>query len=239
VNGATFGVTANSRGDWHRNIVTLRRSVDLLARFADTPDDLQILLEYEAATKPATGVPPVIRRPFEEPEIYDPSATAIRWPFDHPCRSRYSEGRYGVWYGARGIETTVRETVHHFRRNTLMSAVARSGRAPIVQERRVHLVHCRAMLVDLRAQCEAEPRLVDPDDYAYCQALGAELRGAAQPGVLTMSVRHPGHEVAGVFDPDTLSHPRTVCHYTYRLDAATGRVVVERAPRQTEIVLDP
>lgn len=234
-----FQVTTESRGDWHRNIVSLRRSVDLLARFVDTPAQLQILLEHEAATKPTVRVPPVIERPFEDPAIYDPIATAIRWPFEHPCRSRYSDGRYGVWYGARHIETSVRETVHHFRRNTLMSAAARASRDPIVQERRVHLVHCRAMLVDLRAACEVDARLVDPDDYAYCQTLGAELRGAAQPGVLTMSARHTGGEIAGVFDPGTLSGPRTVCHYTYRLDAASGRVSVERTPRQTEIVLDP
>jgi hypothetical protein len=239
VTSAGFHVTTDSRGDWHRNIVTLRRSVDLLARFADTADDLRIVQEHEAATKPATGTPPVILRPFEESEIYGRIATAIRWPFEHPSRSRYSDGSYGVWYGARDIETSVRETVYHFRRNTLMSAVARHSRGPIVQERRVHLVRCRAMLVDLRARCREDPRLVDPADYTHCQALGAQLQAAAQPGVITMSARHRDHETVAVFDAGTLSDPRTVCHYTYRLDASTGRVVVERTPRQVETVIDP
>jgi hypothetical protein len=236
---AGLEITDDSRADWHRSIVSLRRSVDLLSRFVDDAEELEVVLAHESATKPFSGTPPILARPFEEPGIFDPIAAAIHWPFEHPCASRYSAGAYGVWYGARDIETSVRETVHHFRRYTLMSEVARTSVIPIVQERRVHLVACRAMLVDLRARCRDDPRLIDPDDYAHCQALGAQLRDALQPGVVTRSARHHDHDIIGVFTPDALSDPRTVCHHTYRLDPASGRVVVERTPRRAELVLDP
>lgn len=229
-----FSVTADSCGDWLRNIVSLRRSIDLFAELVDDPDDSHVLAQHELATKPAREPMPIISRPFEDAAIYDPLGAAIGWPFDHPCRTRYSDGSYGVWYGARTLATSVRETVYHFRRNTLASEIAARGRAPIHQERRVHRVRCTAMLVDLGGSCTEEPRLLDPEDYSYCQALGARLRTASLPGVLTRSARDSHGEVVGVFHRNALSDPRDVCYLTYILDAATGRVTVERTPGKVE-----
>jgi hypothetical protein len=189
------------------------------------------------ATKPPHADPAIIVRPFEDVEVYDPVAAAIEWPFEHPCRSRYSNGTYGAWYGAASIETSVRETVHHFRRNTLASQAALQSKRPIVQERRVHLVHCKALLVDLRARTRKEPQLLDPDDYGACQALGAELRNAGMPGVITYSARHAKSEIVAVFTPTVLSEPRTVCYLTYTLFADSGKVLVERTPGNVEFEL--
>ncbi|MGH8258974.1 MAG: RES family NAD+ phosphorylase [Steroidobacteraceae bacterium] len=231
-------VSADSCGDWLRNIVSLRRSIDLFAELVDRPTDAQVLAEHELATKPARDPMPIISRPFEDASIYDPLRIAIDWPFEHPCSTRYSDGSFGTWYGARTLATSVYETVHHFRRNTLASEIAARSREPIYQERRVHRVHCSAMLVDLRARCAEESRLLDPADYSLCQALGARLREAALPGVLTRSARDPAGEIVGVFQRDALSDPRDVCYLTYSLDAASGRVTVERAPGKVEWRID-
>ncbi|MGH8318332.1 MAG: RES family NAD+ phosphorylase [Steroidobacteraceae bacterium] len=225
-----YKVSEDSRGDWLRNIVSLRRSVDLFADLVTDPADTRILIEHELATKPIRAPVPIISRPFEEAAFYDPVRTAIEWPFEHPCRSRYSDGSFGVWYGARTLETSVWETVHHFRRDTLASEIAARSRAPIYQERRVHRVRCSAMLIDLRELCADEPRLLDPDDYLYCQALGAQLRAAALPGVQSVSARDAAGEIVGVFLREALSDPRDVCYLTYILDPRTGRVEVEREP---------
>lgn len=233
-----FRITEESRGDWFRNIVSLRASVDLFADLVRHPRDAQILVEHELATKPAREPSPVISRPFEDAEIYDPICAAIEWPFDHPCRSRYSNGTFGVWYGARSLLTSVHETVYHFRRNTLASEIAARSRVPIYQERRVHLVRCSAMLIDLREQCRAEPRLLDPIDYTFCQSLGAELRTASQPGIHSCSARHREGEVAAVFRRDTLSDPRDVCYLGYLLRPDTGCVEVERTPGKMEWRID-
>ena len=225
-----YTVTEDSRGDWYRTIVSLRSSIDVFADLVSHARDARVLVEHELATKPTTAAAPIISRPFEETPLYDAIREAIAWPFEHPCRSRYSDGTFGVWYGARSLETSIRETVHHFRRNTLASAAATRSRVPIAQDRRVHLVHCSAMLIDLRASCERDPRLLDPNDYTFCQALGAQLRAASQPGVLTHSARHEAGEVTGVFERAALSDPRDVCYLTYILDPVSGRVDVERTP---------
>jgi hypothetical protein len=232
-------VTRDSQRDWHRNIVSLRKSMELFADLVDDPHDTDVLVQHEMAVKRAKQEPVIITRPFEDAEIYDAIAAAIEWPFVHPCRSRYSNGTLGVWYGAVSLETSVRETVHHFRKNTLASAVAAQSKKPIIQERRVHLVRCDGLLVDLRSLARKDRDLLHPDDYTACQLLGAELRHAGMPGVLTLSARHEEKEVIGVFTPAVLADPRTVCYLTYTLLAGSGRVVVERTPGKTEFELLP
>ncbi len=236
---AELRVTRDSQADWHRNIVSLRKSIELFADLVDDPRDIDVLVRHEMAVKQAYQEPAIIQRPFEDAANYDAIAAAIRWPFEHPSHSRYSSGTYGVWYGAASVETSVRETVHHFRRNTLASEIAAQSKKPIVQERRVHLIHCNALLVDLRARTRREPHLLHPEDYSYCQTLGRELRKAGMPGVLTYSARHAKSEVVAVFTPTVLSEPRTVCYLTYKLFAASGKVVVERSPGRMEWEMSP
>jgi hypothetical protein len=231
---AELRVTRDSQKDWHRNIVSLRKSIDIYADLVDDPRDADVLMHHEMVVKQAHQEPAIIMRPFEDATIYDPIAAAIQWPFEHPSVSRYSTGAFGVWYGAESIETSVRETVHHFRKNTLASQVAAQSSKPIVQERRVHLVHCNALLIDMRARVRKEPKLLHPDDYSTCQAIGAELRNAGMPGVITYSARHAKSEVVAVFTPTVLKDPRTVCYLTYTLHVDTGKVLVERTPGKVE-----
>ncbi len=233
-----YQITEDSRGDWHRNIVSLRKSADLFADLVDDPAHVAVLSEHELATKLVSEPQPIISRPFEDAEVYDAIVNAIAWPFEHPAASRFTAGRYGVWYGAGLIETSVYETVHHFRKNTLASDIARSSTKPIVQERRVHLVHCNAALVDLRSLTKTDKRLLDPDDYTYCQSLGAELRAAFQPGVMTRSARHRTGQIVAVFVREALSNPRDVCYLTYILDARSERVRVERTPGKAWLTID-
>ena len=232
-----YALSEDCRGDWLRNIVSLRASVALFAELVADPADAHVLIAHELATKPARGATPILDRPFEEAALYDPVREAIAWPFEHPCRSRYSSGAYGVWYGARTLRTSIHETVYHFRRNTLASEIARQSPTPIYQERRVHRVRCQALLIDLRAACAHEPRLIDPEDYRFCQAIGAELEAASQPGIESRSVRDAGGEIVAVFRREALSDPRDVCYLTYALDAASGRVDVERTPGRIEWTL--
>lgn len=236
---AQHQVTRDSQRDWHRNIVSLRKSVDVFADLVDDERHMAVLIEHEMSTKLATREPAIVTRPFEDADLYDAIAAAIEWPFMHPWRSRFSDGSFGVWYGAESVETSVRETVHHFRKGTLASAVAAQSRVPIVQERRVHLIRCKGLLVDLRALAREDKSLLDPDDYTICQLLGAELKNAGMPGVITISARHANAEVVGVFTPQVLMDPRMVCYLTYTLFAESGRVAVERARGEILYELEP
>lgn len=232
-------VTRDSQRDWHRTIVSLRKSMELFADLVDDARDIDVLIQHEMDVKSAQQDPAIITRPFEDADVYDAITAAIEWPFAHPCRSRYSNGTFGVWYGAALLETSVRETVYHFRKNTLACAIAARSKKPIVQERRVHLIRCSGLLVDLRSLARKDPGLLHSDDYTTCQLLGAELKHAGMPGVLTLSARHAQNEIVAVFTPAVLNDPRIVCYLTYTLFADSGKVVVERTPGKTEFELMP
>ncbi len=233
-----YQVTPESIGDWHRNIVSLRKSVSLFDDLVDDPAEAEVLIRHEIATKPTHHSVPIIHRPFEEVEVYDPIRAAISWPFEHPLASRYSDGTFGVWYGARAFATSVYETVYHFRRDTLASAVAVQATQPIIQHRRVHRVHCNSMLVDLRAIRARDRRVLDPTNYAPAQALGATLRAASLPGLLAPSVRDSQGIIVAVFTATALSDPRDVCFLTYRLDAKLKTVEVQRARGTVEFRIE-
>ena len=216
---------ADTHADLMRNIVSLRVSQDLFDDLSDNPADWDAAIALELATKPPlfSSAQPVLYRPFEEDRWND----AIHYPFRHWMRSRYSDGSFGVWYGADSIETTVHETVHHWRSGFLQDAgFTRPG---IRAERKLYRVRCDAALVDLRPAVAHVPALVDPADYSLTQQIGARLHREGHPGLVSRSARCDG-DIHGVLNPAVLSDPRQVCFLTY--STTDGGVVVEREPGQ-------
>lgn len=216
---------ADTHADLMRNIVSLRVSQDLFDDLSDHPADWDAAIALELATKPPlfSSAQPVLYRPFEEACWND----AIHYPFRHWMRSRYSDGSFGVWYGADSIETTVHETVHHWRSGFLQDAgFTRPG---IRAERKLYRVRCDAALVDLRPAVAHVPALVDPADYSLTQQIGARLHREGHPGLVSRSARCDG-DIHGVLNPAVLSDPRQVCFLTY--STTDGGVVVEREPGQ-------
>ena len=214
---------ADTHADLMRNIVSLRVSQDLFDDLSDNPADWRAAIALELATKPPmfTSAQPVLHRPFEEARWND----AIHYPFRHWMRSRYSEGGFGVGYGADSIETTVHETVHHWRSGFLRDAgFTRPG---IRVERKLYRVRCDAALLDLRPALAHAPALVDPADYSLTQQIGARLHREGHPGLVSRSARCDG-DIHGVLNPGVLSDPRQVCFLTY-FTTDTG-VAVEREP---------
>jgi hypothetical protein len=204
-----------------RNIVSLRRSENLFDDLADDPADQRVAMQFELAHKPASyrSGQPIIDRPFEEAAWTD----AIGFPFRHLCESRYSSGAFGVWYGAETLETTIHETVHHWRRRLLEDA-GFLGPGVVIQ-RSVHTVRLSGLLVDLRPLLAEYPDLVDPSSYAFTQAAGAYFFEKNYPGLISRSARCDG-TVSALFSPAPLSDPRPHCYLTYR---TTERgVAVER-----------
>ena len=215
---------ADVHQDLVRNIVSPRVSQDLFDDLSDDPEDWRSAIELELTTKPSlfSSSQPIIDRPYEEALWND----AINYPFKHWMRSRYSDGSFGVWYGADGIETTVYETAYHWRRGFLQDAgMTQPG---IRIERRLYLVRCDAALVDLRSSVAKIPALIDPQDYSLTQQIGSRLHREGHPGLLTRSARCSG-EVYPILNPALLSNPRQHCHLSYTT-TASGGVAVEREP---------
>lgn len=214
---------ADTHDDLYRNIVSLRVTENLFDDLSDAPADWQTAIELELQTKPATYISsnPVIHRPFEEAAWNE----AIGFPFRAWSRSRYSDGSYGVWYGADTMETTLYETVYHWRNSLL--ADAGFNEPGIKIERRVHLVRCDAALIDLRSLVARHPKIVDPADYALTQQIGGRLHREGHPGLVTLSARCTG-DVYAILNPAVLSNPRPYCYLTYT--TTESGVDVERTP---------
>ena len=210
---------ADYRGDLVRNIKGIRVSQDLFDDLAQDPADRAVAIAAEGATRMPSAAP-LITRPFDY-------GTVITFPFvpQNWHATRYSDGlHYGVWYGALELETTVHETLYHWHRFVTDSfALDRE----IVGERRVFLVRCEAILIDLRKA--REPRLVDRADYSFTQQLGGYLAQREQSGLLAPSARGPG-TAAAILRPQVLSGVRDLCFLTYRMNPRDDRATIERTP---------
>ncbi len=222
---------AETHADLMRNIVSLRVSQDLFDDLSDRPADWDAAIALEVATKPPafTSAQPVLHRPFEEARWND----AIHYPFRHWMRSRYSDGSFGVWYGADSVKTTVHETVHHWVHGLIRDAGFEHE--PVVAERKVYAVTCRAVLLDFRDAVRTHPELLDPDDTRAARAVGARLQREGHPGLMIPSVRHPAGLNHVLFTPTVLSDVRLNCQLSYRLEG--GRVRVEKRPGTAWLVL--
>lgn len=174
---------------------------------------------------------PIIDRPFEDAHW----AAAIEWPFKHWQASRFSDGRFGVWYGSPDAETTVHESAFHWYNGFLRDAgFAAEG---VIGERKLYLVDCHASVTDLRPASRHFPLLLDPVDYSLCQQVGARLHFEGHPGLAAFSVRHPDHTNLAIFNPKVLSNTRLSMQVRYVI--AGGCIRVQKQPDHDWFRIDP
>jgi len=202
-----------------RNIISIRVSQNLFDDLSDDPDDWQVAQQHEMHIKLSTytSSKPLIDRPFEESDWFN----AIEFPFRHWTESRFSDGRFGIWYGSDSVETSVHETVYHWRWRILADAgfdtlVAQESRQSITSERKVYWVQCDAALVDFRQLTSNYPALICPDSYAFTQEIASRLHREGHPGLVSQSARCAGDNFA-ILNRHVLSNPQACCSLTYRL----------------------
>jgi len=152
----------------------------------------------------------IIDRPFEEADWLN----AIDFPFRNWASSRFCDGSFGIWHGSDTVETTVYETVHHWRSGFLADAgfdelVTRGTRGSITGERKVYWVRCDAALLDLKARAAQYPDLVHPT------AITSRSRLVPVCTEKVTRVRDPlgrcDGENYGVLNRNVLSSPRACC----------------------------
>ncbi len=211
----------NFRDDIYRNIVSLRESQDLFDDLTDLEDGRQAAINLEVASGPFiySITQPIIERPFEEATYNE----AVRFPFQNWSKTRYSDGSFGVWYGAASLETSIYETVYHWQQ--FLDDAGWASLDGVAIGRKVYCVICEAVLLDFRSKIDRFPGLVDKNSYHYTQQIGARIHHEGQPGVVTRSARCGG-ETFAIFNSRVLSAPRPSCFLTYRQEERT--VVVER-----------
>lgn len=179
-----------------RIVPTRYPSVNLFDRVADAAD-FEALYALEAMSNERARqdlgevglVPP-------DQRLYGPGSGPIMAAFTHlnPAGSRFSDGRYGVFYAARDRATAVAETRYHHAR-----FLAATAQGPMHLPMRLYQVVIDAKLHDLRPPGAVDPAVFSPHSYAASQALGRQLLGAGSAGVVYPSVRQPEGQCAGLF----------------------------------------
>jgi hypothetical protein len=199
--------------------------INLFERVAD-PTDLEAIVALESLTndriRDEVGalqlVPPQDR-------ISGRGSSDIMAAFTHlnPTGSRFSDGTFGVFYGASLLDTAIAETRSH--REQFLRA---TSEPPMELDMRVLLTDLQQHLHDIRAQQQDLPDVYAPDDYSASQALGKRLRAQNSWGIVYDSVRHPEGECASVFRPPALRNCRQERHLCYVWDGARISMVYRK-----------
>ncbi len=220
----TYSTIALNWRPAYRVIPSRFPSIGLFERVA-SPADFDALYALEAMTNPRIRdeVGEISLVPADE-RLFGPGSTCIMAAFTHrnPQGSRFSDGSYGVFYCARKRDTAIAETRHHA---ALFMQATREP--PMRLQMRLYTVQAKGRVVDLRAASLAEPRIVDPDDYAYAQSIGRKLRAEGALGIVYPSVRHPGGTCLAALRTRLLSHCLHAAYLEYNWNGAAMDAVFE------------
>lgn len=213
-------ITRYYDGDFYRNISGIRVSQAVFDDLSDDESDQNAAILADIATKPQANTAR-ISRPFHY-------GVAISSPFEERrwLKTRFSDGSFGVWYGCVEFETTIHETLYHWKK-FLKTSHYDCIQEEIVTERRVFKVRCQSRLYDLSNRYKEFPEIRDSKDYSYTHAVAKRVQTEGKAGLLFRSARCEGTNSA-IFKAEVLSAPRDHCYLTYRLKDWKKPVVVER-----------
>ena len=199
--------------------------IQLFERVAD-PKDLEAVFAVESLTNPRLRdeVGDIRLVPWDD-RVSGPGSSIIMAAFTHlnPEGSRFTNGRFGVFYAANDLDTAVAETKYH--RERFMRATSQ-GRMEL--DMRVYLVDLAAALHDLRGLQATFPLVYHNDNYAAGQHLAATLHKDGSNGIAYDSVRQQGGACAAVFRPRLLGNCRQAQHLCYVWDGQRITSVYEK-----------
>jgi RES domain len=232
---ADFSALCRTTLDYHddliRNIKSIRISQDLFDDLAENAEETRVAIAAESALRIPT-VAPAITRPFDYGSVITYSFESAHWQ-----ATRFSDGtRYGVWYGAPDVKTTVYETAFHWHRFIMDSFATET--VEIIGDRRLFDIQCDGLLIDTREQEHRHRQLVSRKSYLYTQAFGRYLLEQQQNGLLVMSARCNGTNVA-ILNPARLSKVRDKQYLTYRCKPMRDRIQIEQTPHRTWFAITP
>jgi hypothetical protein len=191
--------------------------IDLFERLTNDPAVWDALIALEQLTNPRVrDEVGEIALVAPEDRVAGPDASYVMSAFTHvnPRGSRFSNGRWGVYYAE--LETAVAETIFHFEQFARDSADP-----PRTEDMRVLVGTVDAAFEDVDAL--SEPRrgaVLDPQSYAQSQVYGREIRDGGGTGVIYPSVRRFGGSCIGAFKPRAVGVPHQERHLAYRWDGA-------------------
>ena len=134
--------------------------------------------------------------------LYGPGTGLIMSAFSWPVHaSRFSDGRFGVFYAGRTVDTAIAETAYH-------QARFLAGLPEAVVEKTLLLVGVRETFVDVRHPHPAPSGTYDPLHHGAGQTFGTFVRQQQGFGIVYDSVRDAPHGgCVAIFRPPALLPP--------------------------------
>lgn len=208
-----------------RIVPTRYPAITLFDRVADAAD-FEALYALEAMTNERLRdeLGEIERVPRAE-RLFGPGSGPIMAAFTHVNTdgSRFSDGRFGVFYAARERDTAVAETRHHHGR-----FLAATRQPAMHLPMRLYHVVIDASLHDLRPAGAVPDAVYDADDYGAARQLGHRLHAAASAGVAYRSVRHAKGQCVGLFRPRGASRCLHAAYLLYAWDGSDFSDVYEK-----------
>jgi hypothetical protein len=200
-------------------------AINLFDRVADASDfDALYALESMTNERLRDELGEIERVPHSE-RVFGNGSGPIMAAFTHVNSegSRFSDGRFGVFYAARERDTAVAETRYHHAR-----FLAATKQPTMHLPMRLYHVVIDAMLHDLRSEDAVPASVYDPVDYSSARQLGHQLHSQHSAGVVYRSVRRNKGQCVGLFRPRGASHCLHASYLLYAWDGEGFRDVYEK-----------
>jgi hypothetical protein len=148
-------------------------------------------------------------------QLFGPEDALVKAPFayPHPDGSRFSDGSFGVWFGAVEQETAFAEMAWHRTRSLVYTAAP----AMVLQYRMIR-AEVTGDLADIRGMAEVMPEVYDPVDYLASRRFAVQVRQEGGEGVAFDSVRRRAGTCLGLFVPTAIRNCQHAFHTTMHWD---------------------
>lgn len=193
----------------HRLVPSHFPPINLFESVAD-PEKLDIAYAIESLTNDRLldEIGDLVKVPHED-RISGVGSTPVMAAFTHlGMPSRFTNGDYGIYYGAKALNTAIAETVYH--RERFLSA---THEADTELTMRQYINRVALELHDIR-EGDYE-RCHNPDSYEISQGFARELRHSGSNGIVYRSVRDPAGECVAAFRPRSVTIPIQGVHLRY------------------------
>lgn len=208
--------------DWeraHRLVPSHFPPINLFETVSD-PEDLEIIFEIESLTNDRLRDEAGDLRLVPASErVVGPGSTPVMAAFTHIGQpSRFTDGRFGVYYAGNSLEVAIAETRYH--RERFLSATQEPDTEITLRE---YISVVQLPMEDLRG--DEFGYLHHLSDYGSSQRFALERRQAGAAGLLYNSVRYEQGECVALFTPKATSIPAQGRHYRYVWSGAAQRII--------------
>ncbi|WP_350552581.1 RES family NAD+ phosphorylase [Pseudoalteromonas sp. 120-MNA-CIBAN-0494] len=198
--------------DWeklHRLVPSHYPPIDLFENVA-SPDELEVVFAIESLTndrlREEVGDLSLVTT---EERISGPGSTPVMAAFTHiSIPTRFTDGNeYGVYYGAKALDTAFAETIYH--RERFLSATNEPDTELTMR------CYINKISLDLHDIRDDGFEHLYTDDYIAPQQFAKHMRANGSNGLLYKSVRDEGGVCVAAFKPKAVTIPIQSGHYKY------------------------